>query len=332
MHKISDKDKKTWKFYVSNFKSLKKAEKKTEYSSSNSQVIPKVLKSNIYFALEAKVKKRLKSKNFFFDALIDLHGKTEIQANEAIKVPATELAQAQSKAQSSEKSVARWKAESINYTRHQEIRALYGLEDELSSLDEILEESKNLFAAAQQAVDTAAAAVNSLPQKISDQQQVVSLKKAQVDTENTSLTKFTENKNQKASFIQQVEQIEKKNQQQASTDPENKILAEAGIKLAESLALLQKDLQTADAQLQAKQQKLVEANTAVSSAEAELATIMKMRESAPQVLKEKEDALQEAQNQLTIKQKDFTDFKVKVDQQKSKTDSLLQQYLQALPK
>ena len=275
----------------------------------------------------AMTTKRDQAKN-----LVSSSEKLLTQANEAIKVPATELAQAQSKAQSSEKSVARWKAESINYTRHQEIRALYGLEDELSSLDEILEESKNVFAAAQQAVDTAAAAVNSLPQKISDQQQVVSLKKAQVDTENTSLTKFTENKNQKASFIQQVEQIEKKNQQQASTDPENKILAEAGIKLAESLALLQKDLQTADAQLQAKQQKLVEANTAVSSAEAELATIMKMRESAPKVLKEKEDALQEAQNQLTIKQKDFTDFKVKVDQQKSKTDSLLQQYLQALPK
>ena len=85
MHKISDKDKKTWKFYVSNFKSLKKAEKKTEYSSSNSQVIPKVLKSNIYFALEAKEKKRLKSRSFFFDAIIDLHGKTEVQAYEIVK-------------------------------------------------------------------------------------------------------------------------------------------------------------------------------------------------------------------------------------------------------
>ena len=84
--------------------------------------------------------------------------------------------------------------------------------------------------------------------------------------------------------------------------------------------------------MQAKQQKLVEAQTAVSSAETELATIMKMRESAPKVLKEKEDALKAAQNQLTIKQKDFSDFKLKVDQQKAKTDSLLQQYLQALPK
>ena len=275
----------------------------------------------------AMTTKRDQAKN-----LVSSSEKLLAQANEAIKAPATELAQAQSKAQKSERIVARWRAESINYTRHQEIRALYGLEDELSSLDEILEESKNVFSAAQQAVDAAAAALNSLPRKISDQQQVVSLKKAQVDAENTSLAKITANKNQKASFIQQVEQIEKKNQQQASTDPDNKILAEAGIKLAESLSLLQKDLQTVDAQLQAKQQKLVEAKTAVSGAEAELAAIMKMRESAPKVLQEKEDALKAAQNQLTIKQKDFSDFKLKVDQQKAKTDSLLQQYLQALPK
>ena len=85
MHKISDKDKKTWNFYVSNLKSIKKANKKTEYFSSNFQVISRALKPNIYFALEAKEKKRLKSKNFFFDALIDLHGKTEVQAFEIVK-------------------------------------------------------------------------------------------------------------------------------------------------------------------------------------------------------------------------------------------------------
>ncbi len=85
MHKISDKDKKIWNFYVSNLKSIKRAEKKIEYFSSNSQVVPRVLKSNTNFALEAKAKKRLKSKNFFFDAIVDLHGKTEAQAFEVVK-------------------------------------------------------------------------------------------------------------------------------------------------------------------------------------------------------------------------------------------------------
>ena len=59
---------------------------------------------------------------------------------------------------------------------------------------------------------------------------------------------------------------------------------------------------------------------------------MKMRESAPKVLQEKESALKDAQNQLNLKQKDYSDFKQKVDQQKAKTDNLLQKYLEALPK
>jgi len=253
-------------------------------------------------------------------------------ANEAIKAPAAEVAKARSKVQSSERSVSRWKAEKINFSRHQEIRALYELEEELSSLDEFLEESKNIFAAAQQAVDSAAAALNSLPQKISDQQQIVSQKKSQVESENALLSKITENKNQKVSFIHQVDQIQKQNQLQASIEPNNITLVEAGTKLSESLVLLQKDLQVANAELQSKQQQLVQAQTAVSTAETELVSIMKMRESAPKVLQEKENSLKDAQNQLNLKQKDYSDFKQKVDEQKAKTESLLQQYLQALPK
>ena len=102
-----------------------------------------------------------------------------------------------------------------------------------------------------------------------------------VVAENTLLAKVIEAKNQKASFIQQVDQIQKKNQQQASTDPENKMLIEAGTKLSESLALLQKDLQAADSKFQAKQQQLVEAQSAVASAEADLSLIIKKRERVP---------------------------------------------------
>ena len=51
----------------------------------------------------------------------------------------------------------------------------------------------------------------------------------------------------------------------------------------------------------------------------------------PRFSKEKENSLKDAQNQLNLKQKDYSDFKQKVDEQKAKTESLLQQYLQALP-
>jgi peptidoglycan hydrolase CwlO-like protein len=76
----------------------------------------------------------------------------------------------------------------------------------------------------------------------------------------------------------------------------------------------------------------VQAKTAVATAETGLADILKMRESAPKVLEEKEKSLHDAQNQLKVREKEFTEFKNKVDLQKSKTETLLQQYLEALPK
>ncbi len=254
------------------------------------------------------------------------------QAKEEIKKPATEVSQAEATVKSSQNHLSKWKAESINFTRHQEILTLNSLEDDLGSLDELLEESKNLFSSAQQAVDNAAATLAALPQKISEHQQVIAQKQSFVQSENTKLDQISLAKNQKISFIQQVDQIQKQNESQTKSDPQNEALRQAGAKLSESLALLQKDLQSADAKLLSKQQELVLAKTAVTTAEAELAEIMKMRETAPKVLEEKEKSLLDAQNQLKVREKEFTEFKKKVDLQKSKTEALLQQYLEALPK
>ena len=254
------------------------------------------------------------------------------QAKEEIKKPATEVSKAEATVKSSQNHLSKWKAESINFTRHQEILTLNSLEDDLGSLDELLEESKNLFSSAQQAVDNAAATLAALPQKISEHQQVIAQKQSFVQSENSKLDQISLAKNQKVSFIQQVDQIQKQNASQTKSDPQNEALRQAGAKLSESLALLQKDLQSADAKLLSKQQELVLAKTAVSTAEAELAEIMKMRESTPKVLEEKEKSLLDAQNQLKVRENEFTEFKKKVDLQKSKTEALLQQYLEALPK
>lgn len=254
------------------------------------------------------------------------------QAKEEIKKPATEVSKAEATVKSSQNHLSKWKAESINFTRHQEILTLNSLEDGLGSLDELLEESKNLFSSAQQAVDNAAATLSALPQKISEHQQVIAQKQSFVQSENTKLDQISLAKNQKVSFIQKVDQIQKQNESQTKSDPQNEAIRQAGVKLSESLALLQKDLQSADAKLLSKQQELVLAKTAVTTAEAELAEIMKMRESAPKVLEEKEKSLLDAQNQLKVRENEFTEFKKKVDLQKSKTEALLQQYLEALPK
>ncbi len=85
MDKLSDKDKKIWNYYVSNLNSIKKAEKKNESKSDNLQKNSKNLTTNIYFSLDKKTKKQISNKKIVFDAIIDLHGKTEFQAYEIIK-------------------------------------------------------------------------------------------------------------------------------------------------------------------------------------------------------------------------------------------------------
>ena len=85
MHKLSDKDKKLWNFYVSNLKSVKKVDKNKKINSNTNSAIDKVLKSNVIFTLDSRIKKQIKSNRLNFDAIIDLHGKTEVQAHESIK-------------------------------------------------------------------------------------------------------------------------------------------------------------------------------------------------------------------------------------------------------
>ena len=82
MHKISDIDKKIWEFYTSSLNSTKKVNVNKQIKTSN---ISKVLKTNVRFELDKKIKRQLKNKKTVFDAIIDLHGKTEVQAHESIK-------------------------------------------------------------------------------------------------------------------------------------------------------------------------------------------------------------------------------------------------------
>ena len=85
MHKLSDKDKKLWNFYISNLKSIKKIDKNKKIYSNTISTIDKVLKPNVSVTLDSKIKKQIKSNRVNFDAIIDLHGKTEVQAHESIK-------------------------------------------------------------------------------------------------------------------------------------------------------------------------------------------------------------------------------------------------------
>jgi WD40 repeat protein len=254
------------------------------------------------------------------------------QAEEKMKIPAAEFAKAKLQTKSAENSISKWKAESINYSRHQETLVLHKLEDELSMLDDQLDESKNVFAVAQEAVDKATAVLSSLPQKISEHQQTVSQKKSQVEVENSIFNQITQSKIQKEAFIEEVNQLKQQSLQHSKTEPQNANLVQAENKLSESLALLQKDLLAADAQLLAKQDQLNQAKSAANASETALTEVLKMRESAPKVLQEKEQALHVAKTKLDTQQNQFSGFKQKVDQQRTKAKSLLEQYLQTLAK
>ena len=85
MHKLSDKDKKIWNFYISNLKSIKKVDNNKKIDSSTISVVNKILKPNFNFTLDSKIKKQIKNNRLNFDAVIDLHGKTEVQAFETTK-------------------------------------------------------------------------------------------------------------------------------------------------------------------------------------------------------------------------------------------------------
>ena len=60
MHKLSDKDKKIWNFYISNLKFTKKVDKSNNINASTISGINKVLKPNITFTLDNKIRKRIK--------------------------------------------------------------------------------------------------------------------------------------------------------------------------------------------------------------------------------------------------------------------------------
>ena len=85
MYKLSKKDKKIWNYYTSNLRSIKKADKNIEVKSITTSVVTKVLKPNSTFTLDSKIKKQIKSNKLTFDAIVDLHGKTEAQSYEIIK-------------------------------------------------------------------------------------------------------------------------------------------------------------------------------------------------------------------------------------------------------
>ncbi len=85
MHKISDKDKKVWNYYISNLNLIKKVDDDKKINLNSRPEITRILRPNHSLALDSKTKKKIKKNKLTYDAIIDLHGKTEAQAYNIIK-------------------------------------------------------------------------------------------------------------------------------------------------------------------------------------------------------------------------------------------------------
>ena len=59
MHKLTNKDKNIWNFYISNLNSNQKFKKKSKFKPKKIPVITKVLKPNTIFRLDLKTKRQL---------------------------------------------------------------------------------------------------------------------------------------------------------------------------------------------------------------------------------------------------------------------------------
>jgi WD40 repeat protein len=265
-------------------------------------------------------------------ASLDSSRKSLAAAREALKGPTAELEQAKRNFEASTRDVSRWQAELVNVERHVELNNLRELESELGELKDLLTETEVFKNSAIQAVQAASESLRLVPEKIARAEKLVQDKQGKVKSLETNKSTIVEAKEKKTAFIKNVDQLALLAKKEAEAKQDNSVLAQANAKFEETIALLKQDLSNTENQIASKQQELVAAENAVSVAKKGVETAMKLRESAPKVLAEKELALAEAKKKHEENKVAFDSFKKKVDQQSALTQTLLKKYLDALPK
>ena len=253
-------------------------------------------------------------------------------AREALKGPAAELDQARKGFDSAGRQVARWQAELINLDRHAELAKLNDLRPELSELENLLGKADGLMNSAAKAVEAAGESLRQVPEKIALAKKLVVDRNATVSTLETEKTSIIRAKGKKAAFIDQVGQLAALSRKEADAKEADSVLSKANAKFDETIALLKQDLSDTENRIAQKQQEVTDAENAVVAARKGVLEALKLRESAPQVLAEKEKALAEAKVKHGASKASFDAFKAKFDQQASVTEDLLKKYLAALPK
>ena len=190
----------------------------------------------------------------------------------------------------------------------------------------------SIYAGAAKAVEAAGESLRQVPEKIALAKKLVVDRNATVSTLETERSSIIRARGKKAAFIDQVGQLASMSRKEADAKEADSVLSKANAKFDETIALLKQDLSDTDNRIAQKQQEVTDAENAVVAARKGLLEALKLRESAPQVLAEKEKALAEAKAKHGASKASFDAFKAKFDQQASVTEDLLKKYLAALPK
>jgi WD40 repeat protein len=254
------------------------------------------------------------------------------KAEENSKKPLAEFVKAEKNFKQAEYDVSRWNAEIINVKRHIELRNLRKLESELNEYEVVLNESRVLKNSAQKAFQNMAEYLQKLPETITRNKELLAQKKiALIESEKRKVS-VLQVRTDKNLFIQEVSQLATLAKNKSQTQEPDSTFGQASDKFQETISLLKKDLAETENLLAAKEQEILQAREEVNQAENSLTRSVKLLETTPSQIKDKEQILQKANSEEELRQKEFDLFKSKVDQQSAKSDALFQKYLGLLPK
>ncbi len=264
-------------------------------------------------------------------AKITLNEKALEKAQSDLNEPKEKLAHAEKAYMQAKNEVARWNAEVINVERHIELRNLRNLQSELENFQAVLSEANQFKKSALQAFENARNSLTELPDKIIQNQQIVTQKKSSAQEAEKNKVSVIQTREQKNSFISEVTQLATLAQNKSQAKEPNSTFGQASTKFQETLTLLNKDLAETENQLAGKEQEVQKATEAIRLAEKKLAETVNLKQSVPLLVKNKEKILTEAQAKESSSQKNLDLIKIKFDQQSIKTKALLKSYLELLP-
>ena len=254
------------------------------------------------------------------------------KAEDNSKKPLAEFVQAEKNVKQAEHEVSRWNAEIINVKRHIELRNLSKLELELKEYEVVHNESRALKNSAHKAFQNITESLQKLPQTIARNKELLAQKKnALLETEKRKVL-VLQVRADKNLFIQNVNRLATLAKNKSQSQESDSTFGQASDKFQETISLLKKDLAETENLIAAKEQEITQAKEAVTQAANSLKSSVKLLESTPTQLKNKEQILEKAKSEEALRLKEFNLVKSKVDQQSAQSVALFQQYLGLLPK